>query len=234
MPTKPPVAIVSPSRMSRTASAAVTILPVSGARSDGAVDGAVLEGVELREDVRVAGDDAREIHDLGETVDDVVIQKSSQVGGVEGRARGCHVRRGDAAGSIGDDAKRQAPACVGHEADARRTGDVGDLVRVGDGGGHAARDDRGGDLAREAERAFDVDVAVDQARRDEGVLEVDGFAPGVAGADAGDAVGVDGDVGGFDRAGKDVDVACVLEKEVGGAITARDGEGVRGEHQRVM
>jgi hypothetical protein len=196
-----------------------------------AVDDAIREGAELGGDARIPRDDAGKVHHLGQAVHDAVAEKLLEVSGGEGGAGRRHVGGGDTTRGHGDHAKGQAAAGVDHEADAGGAGDVGDLVRVGDGGRDAARHDRGGELWREAEGTFDVDVAVDEAGGDEGVVEVDLVTRPVAGADAGDAVGVDGDVGGFDGAGEDVDQSRVAEEQVGGDVAARGGEERGGRHR---
>src|SRR5439155_9629300 len=142
-----------------------------------------------------------------------------------------HVGGGDTTGRHEDDAKGQAPAGIGHEADAGGAGDVGDLVRVGDDSGHAARHDRGGELRRQTKAALDVDVRVDQSGGDVRAGEVDFLFPAIVAADAGDALAVDGDVGRvFDLAGEDVDDAGVLEKKVGGSVAAGNCEEVLSTH----
>ncbi len=61
--------------------------------------------------------------------------------------------------------------------DALEAVDVRDLVRIADDRGRAARDDRPRELLDLHHRALDVHVAVDEARKDEPLLEVDLLLP---------------------------------------------------------
>ena len=71
--------------------------------------------------------------------------------------------------------QRQVPAHVGHGADAVNAGHVGDLVGIGHDCGDAAWHDCRCKVGRRAETAFDMNVGVDQARRNVGAAEIDGF-----------------------------------------------------------
>jgi hypothetical protein len=181
---------------------------------------------EFRQLAGVAGDRAGVVHHLGAPVDGAVGEQGGKVGVRQRRAGRGQVGRGHATRAHQHDAERQPRGRRGHEADGVDPRDVGDLVRVGDGGRDAVRHDGGRELRGRAEAALDVDVGVEEPGGDEAAAEVERAGGRVAGADAGDAVAVDRDVGLFDLAGEDVDDAGVGEQQVGRAVAAGDGEQV--------
>ena len=60
-----------------------------------------------------------------------------------------------------------------------------------------------------------MQVCIDEAGHGEAAAPVDGFAALVVGVRADDAITDDGDIGGGDRAGDDVEQAHIADDEVG-------------------
>ena len=121
---------------------------------------------ELRELALGAGDDAGEVHHLGEAEHAVPAQEPLQVAGRELAARRLERRGGHARRGHEVDVERQAGAGVEQPVDTVGAEDVRDLVRVGDDGGRSQRQHEARELVDEQLRRLEVHVRVDEAGND--------------------------------------------------------------------
>ena len=178
---------------------------------------------ELLQLVRVAGDDAGEVHHLGEADHAAAAQQALEVAPVEGPARRLERRRGHAGRGHEEDVERHLVAEVGEPVDAVGAEDVGDLVRVGDDGGSAEREDEARELVHEQLRRLQVHVRVDEAGDDVLAARVDDVAPGVLAEPRHEAV-ADGDVGLKPLPREDRENLPALDDDVGELVAARHRE----------
>ena len=173
-----------------------------------------LERLQDGQALRVAAHDARIVHHLGQAVDHAfgverLQGRRVQVGAVRLQMAGGHAGRGHPLHAQG----RLLAAGV-HVANAGRPGYVGDFMGIGHDGRNAARRHRLAERQRRAETAFDVDMGVDEAGRDQQALAIDFLRTGITWGYAGDATLRDGDVAGLNRPREHVQDAPVLQDEV--------------------
>ncbi len=121
---------------------------------------------ELLELVRVAVDDAGEVHHLGEPEHAAAAQEPLQVAGRERAPRRLELRRRDGRGGHEEDVERDLVGQVCEPVHAVRAEHVGDLVRVGDDRRRAEGQDEPGELVHEQLRGLQVHVRVDEAGDD--------------------------------------------------------------------
>ncbi len=114
---------------------------------------------------------------------------------------------------VDEDGERQIRGGSEEELDAIRPEHVADLVGIYDHTGHPARHDGASELGRLEERALDVQVAVDQARQDEGARQVELIGTAVI-PQPDDVALVDGHVGRMNLVGEDVDDPSPLQDQV--------------------
>ena len=103
---------------------------------------------------------------------------------------------------------------------------VGDLVRVGDDRRRAEGQHEPGELVDEDVRRLDVDVGVDEAGDDVAAGRVKRL-PALVVAEPRDVAVADGDVGVEPFPREDGEDAPAADDEVGGLVTAGDGEAAR-------
>ncbi len=193
-----------------------------------AVDVRRREG-ELLELVRVAGDDAGEVHHLGEADHAAAAQQALEVARVQGAVRRLERRGRHAGRGHEEDVEGHGRAEVGEPVDAVGAEDVGDLVRVGDDGGGAEREDEARELVHEELRGLQVHVRVDEAGHEVLAARVDDLAAGVL-AEAGDEAVADRDVGLQPLAREDREDLAALDDDVGELVAARYREPSREIH----
>ena len=188
-----------------------------------AVDGAAGEGGELGQRVGGLAEEAGEVHELGE----------GGVGGVGGDGRGVEDgaggfggERGHAGGDLHLQTQEHPGGGAAEEVDGRGAADVRQLVRVADGGGDAVGEDEALPGVGREEGGLDVAVGVDEARDGGEAGGVEGLEAFVAFAHGGDALAAEGQVGPLELAGGEVEEACALDDEVGGAPPHGDVDAV--------
>ena len=181
---------------------------------------------ELLQLVRVAGDDAGEVHHLGEADHAAAAQQPLEVARVQRAARRLEDRGRHAGRGHEEDVERHVVAEVGEPVDAVRAEDVRDLVRVGDDGGRAEREDEARELVHEQLRGLQVHVGVDEARDDVLAAGVDDLAAGVL-AEAGHEAVADGHVGLEPLAREDGEDLAALDDDVGELVAAGHRESSR-------
>jgi len=180
-----------------------------------AIDVVAPEGVELGEAARILVDDAREIHEFGQTDDLRMVAEGQEFFDGQIGAGGFQMGGGHAGGELDADVHDRLLSRIEEEADALFAEHIGDLVRIADGGGDAIGEDAAVEFVRRDQRAFDVQVGIDEARDDDAAGDFNlGFADVVA-AGADDAVAAEGDVGGNELAGDEVEEASALQDDVG-------------------
>ncbi len=185
------------------------------------VDGAVER--ELRELVRVARDDAGEVHHLREAEHSPPAQQRLEVAGRERAARRLEHGRGHRRRGHEEHVERHLAARVEEPVHAVGAEDVRELVRVGDDRRRPERQHEAGELVDEQLRRLDVDVRVDEARDDPAPGRVDRLAALVL-AEARDVAVHDRDVGVEPLAREDREDASAADDDVGGLVPAGDGE----------
>src|SRR3954454_24563401 len=121
---------------------------------------------ELRELGLVAGDDAREVHHLGEADHAAAAQERLEISLAERAPRRLEARRGDARRGHEVDVERNPSRCVEQPVDSVRAEHVRNLVRIGDDGCRAEREHKTRELVRQELRRFDVHVRVDEPGND--------------------------------------------------------------------
>ena len=144
---------------------------------------------ELRQLGGVAGDDAREVHHLGDPQHPPAAEEALEVALSERPARRLESRGRDARRSHEVDVERQIRAEVEQPVDAVRAEHVRELVRVGDHGRRPEREHEPRELVREQLRRLEVHVRVDEARDDVAARGVDLFLAGVVAESGHVAVG---------------------------------------------
>ena len=174
---------------------------------------------ELGQLVRVAGDDAGEVHHLGEPDHAPAAEEPLEVARVERAAGGLEGRGGDAGRGHEVDVERHRGAEVGEPVDAVGAEDVRDLVRVGDDGGGAEREDEAGELVHEQLRGLQMHMRVDEAGDDVLALGGDHLAAVVL-AEAGDVAVADGHIGLQPFPGEDGEDPPALDDGVGELVAA--------------
>jgi len=165
--------------------------------------------------LRVMFQHSGEIHHFAEIADVFIGKEAGDGCGIEGGSGGFEAGGGDAAGGAEVEIERNGPAVGDHEFDAGETADVGDLVRVADGRDGTMDNGHAREFRRYEERAFDVDVRVDEARKNEGEVCVGarglragciGSGGGICyGRDTADEAPFDGDLDRSDLLFDDVD-----------------------------
>ena len=148
---------------------------------------------ELLELGRIAGDDAGEVHHLGQADHAAAAQETLEVTGRQRSARRLERRRGHARRRGEVHVERQAGADVEQPVDAVAAEDVRDLVRVGDDGRRSHRQHEPRELVDEQLRRLEVHVGVDEAGDDVRAADVERLLPLVL-AEAGDVALADRDV----------------------------------------
>ncbi len=130
------------------------------------------------EQMRVAVDQALEVHEFTQGHHARLPRQFGHVLGADRRVGRLHVRgrRGDAARDRREDPLRQPLAGPHHPADAGRAGHVGDLVRVLQDRGGAVGQRRLREASRRDEARLDVHVHVEQPRLHGGAAHVDPLA----------------------------------------------------------
>ncbi len=181
---------------------------------------------ELLQLVRVAGDDAGEVHHLSEADHASATEKALEIAGVQGAARRLEGRGGHAGRGHEEDIERHLVAEVGEPVDAVRAEDVGDLVRVGDDRGRAEREDEARELVHEELRGLQVHVRVHEAGDDVLAARVDDLAAGVL-AEAGDEAVADRHVGLQPFPREDREDLAALDDDVGELVAARHRDASR-------
>ena len=130
-----------------------------------------------REHVRIARDDAREVHHLGHAERARMAQdlRASRPGpsGPQGDSKSDAGTHDGAITNTSSGSPSVAPSSQSHALDA---GHVGDLVRVADDRGRAARHDRARELRGGQLRRLEVHVRVDEARHEVAPRGVDPLA----------------------------------------------------------
>ncbi|HET8756559.1 MAG TPA: amidohydrolase family protein, partial [Solirubrobacteraceae bacterium] len=174
-----------------------------------------------RQHVRVARDDAREVHHLGHAERPRVAQDRPHLVRPERSARRLEVAGRNARRRHHEHVERQALGRVQHPLDALAPEHVGDLVRVGDHRGRPVRHDRARELRRHELRRLDVHVRVDEPRHEPAAARIDAFAA-VVRAEAGDAAAGHGHVEVEPLACERGEDARVLDHQVGRLVAARD------------
>ena len=137
------------------------------------VDGARLKRRELGEAGRVAGEEARKIHEFGEAQHLRMIGERQKIADLEPRAGRLEVGRRHAARKLHAQVHRRRHRGVEEIAQARLPQHVGDLVRIADRRGHAMTQHAAVEFERRDQRAFDMEVRVDEAGRDDLSADVD-------------------------------------------------------------
>src|SRR5438270_4490703 len=187
------------------------------------VDDLPADGVDLGQLALVTEKDARIIHQLRHAGDAIVGHHEREIVGGETGASRFQMRRRDARGQHDKKIDRQILARFEHVADAIHAPDVGVLVRIDDHGTGAMRHNRARKFRDRDHRAFDVEMSVDQARREIGPGNVDDLLRVVI-AEADHAAVIDGDIGFVNLAAQDVDQPRVFEKQLRRFFAARDTE----------
>ncbi len=178
---------------------------------------------ELRELAGVAGDDAGEVHHLGQPDHPAPAEQALEITGRQRTVRRLEVRRGHAGRRHEVDVERQLVADVEQPVDAVGAEDVGDLVRVGDDRRRAHRQHEPRELVHEQLRRLEVHVRVDEARDDVTARRVERLGALVL-AEARDVAVADGDVHVEPLAGEDGEDVAAADDEVGGLVAARNGD----------
>ena len=186
----------------------------------------VLRQLELRELGRVAGDDAGEVHHLGEPDHTAAAEERVEVADREGAPRRLEVRCGDARRRHEVDVERKPRGGVEQPVDAVGAEHVRDLVRIGDDGRRPERQDEACELVGEHLRRLDVDVGIDESRDDPLARGVDDLVPLVL-AEPRDPAADDCDIRLEPLACEHRQHLAAPDHEVGGLVAARDGKTLR-------
>ena len=199
----------------------VQVFPAQAGRM--AVDHFAAARFDLRQLALHSQKNAGIIHQLGDAGDPIVRDHQAQIVRGEARARRFQMRRRHAGRQHDEKIDRQILARLEHVTDPIHPENVRVFVRIDDHRSGAMRHDRARELGDRHHRAFDVEMSVDQTRREIRALEVDDFFRVVI-AETDDALVVHRDVGFMDLAAEDVDELRVFEKEIGRFLAARDAE----------
>jgi hypothetical protein len=178
----------------------------------------LLEEEDLVQHLGDGEEHAGKIHHFGKAQDARVREEGGEVRRPEVRSGGLEVRRRNARWQVEVGVEGRPFGRIQHVADSLEPEDVCDFMRVG----HDGRRAPGGRSRAEGpgaeERAFDVDVAVDEAGCEVRPSGVDDVCGGAVGAPAENESPADGEVDRVDAAGEDVHHAAVPDEKIGGAL----------------
>ena len=164
-----------------------------------------LEEVQLGHRPRVTMNDARIIHELRQPDPRRMPHQRRQVLRLDLRAGGLHIRRRHAGRQLHPDIHHRPFAGLLEIPDAIRPDHVGNLVRVADRRGHPPRRNAAVELERRHQRAFDMQMRVDEPRHQYQAADVDHLAPLVILADPDNPVATDRHVALHARPGHQVE-----------------------------
>ena len=182
---------------------------------------------ELVELGRVAGDDAREVHHLGEPDHPPPAHQRLEIPEPEGPSRGFELRGGHARRGGEEDLELEPGRGVEQPVDSVGAEHVGDLVRVGDHGSRPQGKDETCEFVHEKLHRLEVHVGVDEARHDVPALRVDRLPAVVRGAHARDHPVHDRDVGIEPFTREDREHPPAAHHEIRGLVATGDGETAR-------
>ena len=173
------------------------------------------EGVELRQQASVLRQHAREVHHLRQPQRRRVRQVRQQVPDLEPCPGRLQLRRRHAGAEVHLQRHHERQRRVQEVAQPRHAQDVRDLVRVADRRRRPARQHALLERVRQDQRALDVQVRVDQPRRQHPAPRLDLAPPAIRPVRADDRVAAHRHVPRLvDRPGRRVEDARVLDREV--------------------
>ncbi len=130
---------------------------------------------DLGPELGVAGDDGREVHDLGDADRTDVVEELLELGHADLGTRALERRGGNAARRADAEGEGQARRGFGQRGHPGHAEHVGDLVGVGRDRRRPVREDGAHELVDPELGRLEVHVAVDEARRQRGAPDVDGL-----------------------------------------------------------
>ena len=160
-------------------------------------------------------EDAGEVHEFREADHLRMIAEGQELFDRQVGAGRFQMGGGHAGGKLDADIHDRLLGRIEEEADAFLAEHVGDLVRIADRGGDAIGQNAAVELVRGDERAFDMQVRIDETGDDDAAGDVDLGRAGIAAAGADDALPAERDVGGDELAGDEVEEAPALQHDVG-------------------
>ena len=193
------------------------------AEDSGRVAVDVLRELQLGQLARVAGDDAGEVHHLGQPDHAAPAQQRLEVARGQRATRRLEARCRHAGRGHEPDVERDPVADVEQPVHAVGAEHVRDLVRVGDDGSRAERQHEPRELVDEQLRRLEVHVRIDEARHDVAAGRVQRLLALVL-AESRDVAVDDRDVGLEPLAREGREDPAAADDEVGRLIAARDGE----------
>ena len=168
-----------------------------------AVDMAAREQPQLFHAAGVAVDHAGIVHEFGQPDTGRMAHHLRQIARLQRRTGGFHMGRRHAGRQLHADVDQRVFGRLLKITNTRQADDIGDLMRIADGGGHATGADAAVELERRDERAFDMQMRVDETRHQRQAGDVDHLAPLIARAKAYDGVASDRHIALYQRAGHD-------------------------------
>ena len=184
---------------------------------------------ELRQLGGVAGDDAREVHHLGDAEHPPAAEEALEVAISERAARRLESRGRDARRSHEVDVERQIRAEVEQPVDAVGAEHVRELVGIGDDSRRPQREHESRELVREQLRGLEVHVGIDEAGDQEPAGRVDRLR-GFVVAEACDVPVRDRDVGLEPLAREDGEDAAAADDDVRRLVATGDRQPSRQVH----
>jgi len=176
----------------------------------------------LRRQPGVGGEDPREVHELAEGDGLRPAEGLRNLPYIEDGAGTLH-RAGGHAGRDGErDPEGEMGGGIAQRRDAGQPGNVRDLVRIGDDRAGAAGHDRAGELRHPHQCALDVDVGVDERRRDDLPRDVDRLPRVCVLPNPRDPAIGDSDVGPYELTPEDVDDLAARQDKVGRLVPECD------------
>ena len=180
------------------------------------VDVPTLEGLKLLQTLRVLHQHAWIIHELGQPDDLGMVHEWHQIRSHQPRPRRLHVGRGHAGRQLHPQVHDQLRCGLKEEPDALDPADIRDLVRVADCRRYAPGCHAAVELVRRHQRAFHMQMCVDEAGDQHLARDVDLAFAAVGPEHANNGIAADRHVG-FDQIpGDQVEHATALQHQIGG------------------
>ena len=197
---------------------------------------AALEQREFCQHIGRARQHAGKIHEFGEADDPLVLHQRREVGRLQPRAAGFKMRRRHAARQV-DAQVHDGLAGAGQKIlYAGKSKHIGDFMRIANRRGDAIGQHQPVKLMRRHQRGFDMQMRVDETRRNDFAVRINFTKAGIVAMRADNAVAANGDIGLRQRAGHKIEQPPAFQHQIRRrrAAPLRDGAGEKGGVMRVV
>ena len=131
---------------------------------------------DFSEHALITGENPGKVHHLAKSQDPIPGKHLRNFRKTHRRSRRFEVRGWNAGGDHDEQVEREEPARIENVADSQKSHDVGNLMRIRHHRARSPRNHVGGELGNVEHAAFDVNVCVDERRKDYQALKVHDLA----------------------------------------------------------